>query len=74
MASSKAARSSNPEAYPKRYVEGFERRRTPLGGIFISLLEKEVTLGHWKHPHRLTGQNLPIGFHYIGFRIHLNMR
>jgi len=74
MTSSKAARSSNPEAYPKRYVEGFERRRMPLEGLFISLLEKEVALGHWKHPHRLACQDLSIGLHHIGFRIHLNAR
>jgi hypothetical protein len=37
MPSSKAARRENPEAYPRGYVEGFERLRTKLGGIFISL-------------------------------------
>ena len=73
MASSKAARSSNPEAYPKRYVEGFERRRTMLGGIFISLLEKEVALRHRKHRRRFASQPHAISRHDIGFRIDLDL-
>lgn len=37
MPSSKAGRRENTQAYPRGYVQGFERLRTKLGGIFISL-------------------------------------
>ncbi|SPP65885.1 hypothetical protein NITLEN_40358 [Nitrospira lenta] len=39
MPSSKAARREDPEAYAAGYVEGSERLRTTLEGIFSSLKE-----------------------------------
>jgi len=36
--------------------------------------EQEIPLSHRKHRHRITCQDLPIGFHHIGFWIHVNVR
>jgi hypothetical protein len=63
-----------PRGVLGKYVEGFERLRTKLGAISTSLLKKEVALGHRKHRHRITCQDLPISFYHIGFRIHVNGR
>ena len=46
MLSSEAEPKKAPEAYPLGYVEEAFEARTKLGGIFISLLEKEIPLGH----------------------------
>ena len=72
--SSKAEPTKAPEAYPLGYVEEAFEARTKLGAVFSSRLKKKVALGHRKHRHRITCQDLPVGFHHIGFRIHVNAR
>ncbi len=74
MVSSKAARSADPEAYWASTLRGSDELRTKLGAIFTSLLKKEIPLRHRKHRHRITCQDLPVGFHHIGLRIHVNAR
>ena len=72
--SSKAEPTNAPEAYPLGYVEDAFKVRTPLDGVFSSLSKQEVALRHREYRHRITCQNLPVGFHHIGFRIYFNVR
>ena len=65
---------AKPEAYPLGYVEDFDKPRTTLGTFFSIRLKKKVALGHGKHRHRVACQDLPVGLHDIGFRIHFNLR
>ena len=63
-----------PRGVLGKYVEGFGRLRTKLGAIFTSLLKEEIPLRHWKYNHGITGQDLPVCFYHVGFRIHVNVR
>ena len=61
--SSKAAGSSNPEAYSELYVEGFERSRTQLAALFDIRLKEPLTTEKERprHPRmRDTQTNTPL--------------
>ena len=72
MVSSKAEGVRTPRRTGK-YVEGFEDEND-AGGHFQQPLKQEVALSHRQHCHWIACGYLPVGFHHIGFRVHVDAR